>query len=375
MNDESLRAALALWRVSGIGPERWRRLVEHCGSAQAALRAPAADLRRCQLTATQIDALQTPDWRGADADLHWSQGADCAIIDAAHPAYPEMLRALPDAPPLLFARGDLDLLRFPALAVVGSRNPTHGGVDNAQHFAAALAARGLAIISGLALGIDAAAHQGALQAQGATIAVMATGPDRIYPQANRPLAKHIAQQGLLITEFPTGVLPHRAFFPRRNRLISGLALGVLVVEAAPRSGSLITARQARDQGREVFAIPGSIHNPLSRGCHQLIQQGAKLVASADDIYQEIGPQLSGDSPLPAPPPAAAGGLAAPAELPAAHRQLLTAMGYDPIGIDALVQRLGLTPEAISSMLLILELEGHVAISPGGTYTRISGETT
>ena len=375
MNDEFLCVVLVLWCVLGIGPERWRRLVEHCGSAQAALRAPTADLRRCQLTATQIDALRTPDWRGADADLHWSQGADCAIIDAAHPAYPEMLRALPDAPPLLFARGDLDLLRFPALAVVGSRNPTHGGVDNAQHFAAALAARGLAIISGLALGIDAAAHQGALQAQGATIAVMATGPDRIYPQANRPLAKHIAQQGLLITEFPTGVLPHRAFFPRRNRLISGLALGVLVVEAAPRSGSLITARQARDQGREVFAIPGSIHNPLSRGCHQLIQQGAKLVASADDIYQEIGPQLSGDSPLPAPPPAAAGGLAAPAELPAAHRQLLTAMGYDPIGIDALVQRLGLTPEAISSMLLILELEGHVAISPGGTYTRISGETT
>ena len=201
---------------------------------------------------------------------------------------------------------------------------------------------------------------------------MATGPDRIYPQANRPLAKQIAQSGLLVTEFPTGVMPHRAFFPRRNRLISGLSLGTLVVEAALRSGSLITARQARDQGREVFAIPGSIHNPLSRGCHQLIRQGAKLVESADDIYEEIGPQLSTCQPCPATPPDTPGEADSPA---AEHRQLLTAMGYDPIGIDTLVERLGLTPEAISSMLLILELEGHVVISPGGTYTRTGGETT
>ena len=372
MNDESLRAALALWRVPGIGPERWRCLIEQCGDPQAALRAPDAELRRCQLTSTHITALRTPDWRGADTDLDWSQDADCAIIDSTHPAYPATLRTLSGAPPLLFVRGDLDLLRFPALAVVGSRNPTEGGLRNAKAFATTLAARGLAVISGLALGIDAAAHHGALHARGATIAVMATGPDRIYPQANRPLAKQIAQSGLLVTEFPTGVMPHRAFFPRRNRLISGLSLGTLVVEAALRSGSLITARQARDQGREVFAIPGSIHNPLSRGCHQLIRQGAKLVESADDIYEEIGPQLSTCQPCPATPPDTPGEADSPA---AEHRQLLTAMGYDPIGIDTLVERLGLTPEAISSMLLILELEGHVVISPGGTYTRTGGETT
>ena len=376
MNDESLRAALALWRVPGIGPERWRRLIEQCGDPQTALRACDAELQRCQLTSPRIKALRIPDWRGADSDLDWSRGAGCAIIDNAHPAYPDTLRTLPGAPPLLFVRGDLDLLRFPALAVVGSRNPTDGGLRNAKAFAATLAARGLAVISGLALGIDAAAHHGALHARGATIAVMATGPDRIYPQANRPLAKQIAQSGLLVTEFPTGVMPHRAFFPRRNRLICGLALGTLVVEAALRSGSLITARQARDQGREVFAIPGSIHNPLSRGCHQLIRQGAKLVESADDIYEEIGPQLDTCQPHPAPPPDAPAEAGRPAAAPTAeHRQLLSAMGYDPIGIDTLVERLELTPEAISSMLLILELEGHVVISPGGTYTRVSGETT
>jgi DNA processing protein len=276
---------------------------------------------------------------------------------------------------VLYLRGDAALLAEPQIAMVGSRNPTPGGIDTAREFASYLAGLGLVITSGMAIGIDGAAHTGALES-GRTIAVLGTGPDRVYPAAHRDLARRIAERGALLTEFPPGTGPHASHFPRRNRVISGLSLGTLVVEAAPRSGSLITARYAMEQGREVFAIPGSIHNPLARGCHELIRQGAKLVDSADQVLEEVGPQLRR---LMAEPPAArdqgvgASPLGASAMLTDPdYRQLLDAMGHDPLAPDQLIARSGLSAQAVSSMLLLLELQGHVSSYPGGRYSLRGG---
>jgi DNA processing protein len=252
------------------------------------------------------------------------------------------------------------------LAMVGSRNPTPGGVRTATDFAAHLARAGLVITSGLALGIDAASHAGALEAGQPTIAVMGTGLDRVYPGSHRELAHRIAEQGALVSEFPVGSQPRPENFPRRNRIISGLSLGTLVVEAASRSGSLISARCAADQGREVFAIPGSIHNPLARGCHALIRQGAKLVETAGDVVNELGAlALAGTLQEVANPAAAE----APA-LDPEYATLLDAIGFDPVPVDVLVATCGLTPAEVSSMLLQLELRGFVASSPGGLYNRL-----
>jgi DNA processing protein len=277
---------------------------------------------------------------------------------------------------VLFVTGDPEVLARPQLAIVGSRNPTSGGQRSAQEFARYLASSGLTITSGLAIGIDTAAHQGALQ-QGLSIAVCGTGPDRIYPAGNRELAHQIAAQGALVTEFPPGAGARREHFPRRNRIISGLSLGTLVVEAAARSGSLITARMATEQGREVFAIPGSIHNPLSRGCHALIRQGAKLVETASDVIEELAPLLGRLGEALSPGNATLGKTSgseqqdndAPAALDADYLNLLRCLGHDPMAPDSLMQCSGFSADVVSSMLLMLELEGYVSCVPGGRYSR------
>ncbi len=263
---------------------------------------------------------------------------------------------------MLFAEGDLETLDFPHLAMVGSRNPTSSGRETAEAFAAHLAAQGMVVSSGLAAGIDAAAHCGALAAGGYTTAVMGCGLNHCYPPEHAELTRQIAAQGLLLSEFPPDLPPRKEYFPRRNRIISGLSQGVLVVEAALHSGSLITARLALEQGREVFAIPGSIHNPLARGCHRLIREGAKLVETAADILEEL-PQLGVRGPVSAP--------AAPSEpvpeLDSDYEKLLESLETTPLAVDRLIERSGLTPEAVSSMLLMLELRGLVQAEAGGRY--------
>ena len=278
-----------------------------------------------------------------------------AINDAA---YPTSLLNIADPPLLLYVKGRPELLAGPWLAVVGSRNASAQGVANAERFSQALSEAGLCIVSGLALGIDAAAHRGGLRGRGSSIAVIGTGADIVYPRRNRDLAHRLAEQGCIISEYPLGLPALPGNFPRRNRLISGLSRGVLVVEAAARSGSLITAHEANEQGRDVFAIPGSIHSALSKGCHALIKQGAKLVESADDVLQELG--LLTPSPGPAAPGCA---------IPPAQQALLAALGHDPAGADQLASRAGLDAAGVIAQLLALELAGLVERLPGGLFQR------
>lgn len=276
--------------------------------------------------------------------------------------YPSLLKEISAPPPLLFINGNPDLLNHPQIAIVGSRNPSEVGKQIATDFAATLASHGFAITSGLALGIDAASHQGALKVNGFTIAVAGTGPDRIYPARHQQLARDITQQGALVSEFPPGTSAKASHFPQRNRIISGLSMGLLVVEAAKKSGSLITARSAIDQGREVFAIPGSIHNPLARGCNALIRDGAKLVETTEDILEELK-QFVGN---PTSDPEKTQALTIDSE----HQALLNSIQYSPTSIDSLVQTTGNSVETISSMLLVLELQGFISAVAGGCYTRI-----
>ena len=281
-----------------------------------------------------------------------------------HPEYPKALLEISDPPALLYCAGRIELLNRPGLAVVGSRNATAQGVRNAQAFARALSDAGLTIVSGLALGIDAAAHRGGLEGQSSTIAVLGTGADVVYPPTNQGLAKEIAERGLLISEFALGSPAAKQNFPRRNRIISGLTRGTLVVEAALASGSLITARAALEQGREVFAIPGSIHSPLSKGCHNLIKSGAKLVESADDVMSEVAGLQANTTPL------ANKSADQVAQTATIAPPLLEHMGYDPIDIDSLCTRTGLSAQHVSAALLRLELDGRVASLPGGLYQRV-----
>ncbi len=299
----------------------------------------------------------TRQWLGQDSARHLVVWTDAD--------FPPLLREIPDPPIALYVLGDRAALARPQLAIVGSRNPTPAGNENARAFARALAQAGLTITSGLALGIDGAAHRGALEVGGVTIAVCGTGLDRVYPARHRDLARALAKSGALVSEFALGAPPRPEHFPIRNRLISGLALGTLVVEAALESGSLITARLALEQGREVFAIPGSIHAPQSRGCHALIRQGAKLVENAADVLEELG-ALAQFVQAGAATPAAT----TSAVLPAVAVHLLDCLGYDPATLDTLVERSGLTADAISSMLGTLEIEGLVATMPGGRYQRL-----
>ncbi|MGD9387967.1 MAG: DNA-processing protein DprA [Gammaproteobacteria bacterium] len=363
-------AWLRLSLTPGIPGAVARRLADQPAGLAALLEAGAAELTALGVPAEPARALTgtAPDW--LPGALDWLAEPGHQLLTLADPDYPPLLKQLQDAPAALFLRGRRELLAEPHFAIVGSRNPTGPGRDNARAFAEYLAGCGLVICSGLASGIDAAAHAGALRAGAPTTAVLGCGPDRAYPAANAALAQRIAEEGLVISEYLPGTRPLREHFPRRNRIISGLSLGVLVVEAARRSGSLITARLAGDQGREVFAIPGSIHNPLARGCHQLIRQGAALVETAADILVEIGP-LAGIAL--AQPEADAGRGDAPGDraerTDGDYARLLEAMGHDPCGVDSLAARTGLTAAEVSSMMLILELQGDVESLPGGRFAR------
>lgn len=367
------REWLVLADATGLTGNVLEALLPAFGSVAALLAARPAALAAAGVPDALARSLAAPEEARIEAGLAWlAGGADRHLVAWDDPRYPALLRQVPAAPVALFVRGDPASLALPQLAIVGSRNATAGGAATARAFAAHLAGRGIAITSGLALGIDAAAHKGALEAGGRTIAVLGTGPDTCYPRAHVALAESIAASGALVTEFLPGMLPLRENFPRRNRIISGLAAGTLVVEAGLQSGALVTARRALEQGREVFAVPGSIHNPLAKGCHRLIREGAKLVESADHVLEELGGLLAvARANAPDAPPRATQAHAshdAP-ERDGDYARLLAALGWDTLGVDALVDRSGLTAAEVSSMLLILELEGAVQPVAGGRYQR------
>lgn len=357
---------LALHHAPGLGARRKLELLEAFGSIGALFAAGREEI--AQVAGAREAAigalLSAPEAAGHAATEQWLADPRNFIVTWADPDYPPLLRQIDDPPLLLYGCGERSVLATPQLAIVGSRNPSPGGRDNARAFAAHLARAGLTITSGLALGIDGAAHEGALAAAGKTIAVTGTGLDRVYPPRHRELAHRICHSGALLSEFALGTPPRAENFPVRNRLISGMSLGVLVVEAALKSGSLISARLATEQGREVFAIPGSIHSPLARGCHALIRQGAKLVETANDIIEELGPLAQLVTPA-----LETHGAKPDAMLSDCERDLLACLGHDPVDVDTLATRSGLTPQSVSSMLLSLELHGLVAALPGGRYQR------
>ena len=385
MDHDELGAWLRLTLTPGIGNGAARRLLACFGLPQAIFQQTEAALQLC-VPAAQAKALREipQGWEALwQTTAQWlanaaPQGPARAIVSLGDLRYPQALLDTEDPPLLLYLMGPASLLEhqpFPSdrcLAVVGSRNPTAQGAENARLFARALCGAGLTIVSGLALGVDAAAHEGALEAatsagtMAATIAVVGTGLDRVYPRKNLDLAHRIAAHGLIVSEYPLGTPPLPGNFPKRNRIISGLSQGTLVVEAALASGSLITARMAAEQGREVFAIPGSIHAPQSRGCHALIRQGAKLVESAHDVLEELKipattvpglPQEGGNAP----------GVAASDET---EDPVLAALGYDPMGLDALIARTGMDASTLQVALLELELDGRIARLPGGLFQRV-----
>ena len=364
-DSHELRFWLALHRAPQIGSVRFRRLLDHFGSPQAVFEAGRSGWAAIGVPARTMDYLAAPNWEWPEADLRWvfSEGAGHHCLTLHHPLYPPLLREIADPPAVVFVRGDPAILSGNHIAVVGSRSPTPSGQRTAREFARDLALQGLGIVSGLAVGIDAASHEGALEGQGITVAVAGTGPDRIYPRHHEQLADDILSRGgALISEYPPGTGPLAANFPRRNRIISGLALGTLVVEAALKSGSLITARLAVEQNRDVFAVPGSIHNPLARGCHQLIQQGAKLVQTPDDILEEYEINRLR--------PDAQGGSTPNADEAGNEAGLLKYIAYEPTTVDTLVAATGLAADVIVSRLLSLELSGDIAAMPGGGYMRL-----
>jgi DNA processing protein len=360
MRDPGLAGWLQLALTPGLGPSTIRNLLREHGLPQAVLGRKRSELAR-YVAAPALEALDSSAVRDAVARaLDWAAQPGRCVLTLADEDYPRLLLEIADPPPLLYAQGRVELLQRPGLAIVGSRNASAQGERNAEEFAKALSSAGLTVISGLALGIDAAAHRGGLAGTGSTIAVLGTGIDLVYPQRNTGLAAEIAQRGLLLSEFALGTPAAAHNFPRRNRLISGLCRGCLVIEAALASGSLITARLAADQGREVFAVPGSIHSPLSKGCHSLIKSGAKLVECADDVLSE----LSGFRA------AARADVADPVTPAAEAAGLLAFMGHDPVDVDALCERAGLSADQVSSELLRLELDGRVTALPGGLFQRL-----
>jgi DNA processing protein len=363
-------AWLTLLQAAQLAPRHWLAALTELGSAEALVAAPARTLLELGLPEEAVRELADPDAAGLERARRWLDAPNRALVTFGSKGYPQRLAEIPTAPLALWVEGpDHALLSAPQLAIVGSRSPTTTGRDTAEQFAKYLSARGLTITSGLATGIDGASHRGALPELGRTVAVLGSGPDVIFPRAHGPLAREIATQGLLVSEFAPGVEPQRFFFPQRNRIIAGLALGTLVVEATRRSGSLITARWATDFGREVFAIPGSIHNPLARGCHWLIRQGAKLVEEAADILVELAPQLTLElAEPPAAEPVEGVENAAVASDPS-YAKLLSTLDFSPTSIGDLGPRVQLTTAELSSMLLVLELEGLVEALPGGRYAR------
>lgn len=359
--DAELASWVTLTRISGLGDESMRRLLQAFGSPEQIFAASIHALKQHVKPAVAAQIAQGMDAAALVPLADWLKTGGNSIVTLADADYPQMLLNIPDPPPLLYAKGNRGLLDRASLAIVGSRNATAQGSNHAEAFAETLSMAGLCVVSGMAHGIDSAAHRGGLRGSGGSIAVVGTGLDRIYPAANRELAHALANGGLLLSEFPLGTPPLAANFPRRNRIISGLSLGCLVVEAGLQSGSLITARMALEQGREVFAIPGSIHSPQSKGCHYLIKQGAKLVESAQDILDELGHYAAGQS---------SGASAVPDTAAVPDHPLLAHLGFDPLDMESLSGRSGLTIQALSAILLQLELEGRIAALPGGLYQRI-----
>jgi len=359
---------LAFGRIPGLGPIRQKALLQRFGHVADCFGRSPAELAELGLGKAQMSALRkAPEDLLTVADRRWLAQPEHDICSVEDGDYPALLRRLPDAPAYLHLRGRREILRRPAIAIVGSRTPTPSGRANAQAFAASLGQAGLVVVSGLALGIDGAAHEGALAT--GTIAVLATGPDVVYPREHLELVHRLLENGLLISEQPPGTGPRGGLFPRRNRLISGLSLGVLVVEAALQSGSLITARLALEQGREVFAIPGSIHSPLARGPHALIRQGAKLVETTQDILEELGPLFQAQRELERDTQAMEA-LKAPED----PQELLVwnALGADSLSIEEIAERCALTLSALSAILLSMEIQGFIAPCPGGRFCRLSG---
>jgi len=357
--DPDLAAWLKLSLTPGLGGEALRRLLASLGDPARVLAASRGTLAQHVGDAAAV-AIQRGDATEAVAAAgRWLKDPANRILTLADPEYPPRLLQIADPPPLLYVKGRAELLSRPSLAIVGSRNATAQGMANAEAFARTLSDAGLTIVSGLALGADTAAHRGGIAGASSSVAVLGTGADIIYPARNRALAHELAGRGALVTEFALGTRALAGNFPRRNRIISGLALGCLVVEAAADSGSLITARLAGEQGREVFAIPGSIHSPLAKGAHALIKQGAKLVESTGDILEELQ--------MPA-PSAGAAPVAAPVD--ARAHALLDALGDDACDRDALAVRCELQPAEVAAILTQLEIDGHVAVLPGGLIQRV-----
>ncbi|HRD33908.1 MAG TPA: DNA-processing protein DprA [Rhodocyclaceae bacterium] len=379
-----LEGWLRLGLTKGVGSATQRTLLATFGLPEQIFNVDRSAIAAVVGTALADQVLAQPDRAMLAKTMAWAETAGNHVLTLADADYPQSLLQIPDPPVLLYATGEPALLRRPALAIVGARSATPQGIANAEAFARYLGDAGLTIISGLALGIDTAAHRGALAGGAPTIAVVGTGADRVYPARNRELAHAIAAQGVILSEFPLGTPPLPHNFPKRNRLIAGLSKGVLIVEAAVGSGSLITARLAAECGREVFAIPGSIHSPLARGCHRLIREGAKLVETAQDVIEELAgalppqprtvtaePASSRARPPNRTPPAAAPRAAsdtAPVDDDAL--KLLESIGHDPVDIDTLATRSGLTLDALYAILLPLELDGHVARLPGGRFQRL-----
>jgi DNA processing protein len=354
-----------LARAPGLTAEHVRALLALTGDESNFGADSACLYSQVRMPAAARAFLCAPDQGVLNADLRWVESSGAQLLLCTDAGYPPLLAEIRDAPAVLFVFGALEALHSPQLAIVGARNPTPAGRKTARDFAAAFANAGLTITSGLAVGVDAASHEGALRADGLTIAVFGTGLDTVYPAENARLAARIRERGALISEFPPRTAPARLNFPRRNRIISGLSHGTLVVEAAYRSGSLVTARLAGEQGREVFAIPGSIHSPLSRGCHKLIREGASLVETPADVLSELRIPLCEQRVMSTARPGRSVTV-----LDKEYEMLLDALGFEPATIDVLVERTGLPGESIASMLLILELDGCVAALPGGRFDRI-----
>jgi DNA processing protein len=366
-DDSSAWATLA--RAPGLDVPTLSRALQVLRHARGILEASESSRRQAGIPVRTCQFLSSARSELSMSERTWLDDPHHHLLPFVDPCFPALLRRAQGHPLALFVVGDPAVLQDPQLAMVGTRNPTPQGRETAREFSEYLATRGLAITSGMAEGIDSAVHRGALAAQGITLAVLGSGVDIIYPRSNIPLAEEIVHRGAVISAFPLGTPPRKENFPQRNQIIAGLSLGTVVIEAARRSGSLITARLALELGREVFAVPGSIHNPMSRGCHELIRQGAKLTETAHDILSELdfsgffaGRNAASRCPR----------MAVPREtgMDNDHKILLDALGFDPADLDVLVVRTGLKPEAVSSMMLILELEGHVQAAPGGRYSRV-----
>lgn len=367
INKEEHAFWLALNRTKGLGSVRQKKLIQACSSVREIFSTDPQQLRELGLREQSVASICQPDWRKVEADLAWLENPDCYLVTLSDPQYPSLLREISDPPVILFVRGCLEVLQQVQIAMVGSRNPDRAGHQIAEEFAASLVVAGATITSGLALGIDGASHQGALDAGGCTIAVAGNGLDMVYPARHKPLAERIVESGALISEFPPGDKPIGSNFPRRNRIISGMSTGVLVVQATLHSGSLITAYCAMEQGREVFAVPGSIYSPLVKGCHVLIKQGAKLVESANEVVEE----LSALTELVVVEQDHKGHNQVENVIDTEYKLLLDNMSYDPISADRLVELTGLTIDTVSSMLLRLELRGMVISLAGGMYTQVT----